>query len=231
MRESAQDRTYLELEADAFFERNHAAADPHVLRPKKRSIADALEECGIRPRRVLEYGCQYGDLLAHLAEGDAECHGVEPSARAVALGREAYGDTVNLVRGTMAENPVNTDGDLRGRFDLVVVDDVLCWVSRETLFQSIANLDDALSDGGHVYLREFLPDRNRRNENHHAEGVHCYKPAGGHRGILLASGTYAVVWEKVWIDREDAWARESGRPLEARWVDTVMRKSRADWFE
>jgi SAM-dependent methyltransferase len=229
----AQDSVYLDREADAFFDRNSEAADPTVLRPMKRRIADALEECGVRPRRVLEYGCHYGDLLFHLAASDAECWGVEPSEKAVALGREAYGDAVNLAVGTMAENPVNADPRFRGYFDLVVVDDVLCWVSRETLLRSMANLDEVLADGGRVFLREFLPDRNRRNRNHHVEDaeVWCYKPAGPHRGILLSGGTYAVEWEEVWIDREDAYAKRTGRPLEARWVDTLMRKSLADWFE
>lgn len=233
MNESAQDRCYLEREADAFFARCAADADPCALRPKKRSILAALDEAGVRPRSALEYGCSYGDLLAELARRDARCTGVEPSAAAVAKGRAAYGDRVRLEVGTMAANPINADPASRGAFDLAIVDDVLCWVSRETLFQSIANLDDALADGGHLFLREFLPDRNRRNRNHHVEGedVWCFKPAGPHRQMLVAGGTYAVVHERVWIDPDDGWARASGRPMEARWVDTLLRKSLAGWFE
>lgn len=234
MKSSSQDRAYLQHEADAFFERNAQGADPATLRPKKRTILAAFEESGLVPRRVLEYGCNYGDLLNHLATvHGAVCHGVEPSARAVELGRTAYGDALTLHQGTVADNPVNADPESTGAFDLVVIDDVFCWVSRETLFQSVANVDDALADGGFLFIREFLPLRDTRNRNHHvADGdVHCYKPAATHARMFTASGVYTPVWQKVTLDAEDAWARDrAGDPFESRWVDTLLRKSLAGYW-
>jgi SAM-dependent methyltransferase len=234
MRASRQDRHYLTTEADAFFERNHAQADPRVLRPHKRRIADQLSEAGVRPRRVLEYGCGYGDLLHHFsASGASECVGVEPSKRAVELGTSAYGARVRLVQGTIADNAVNADPAIQRTFDLVVVDDVFCWVSRETLFQSIANIDDALAEGGHLFIREFFPLANRRNRNHHVDGedVYCHKPAGPHAAIFTASGVYAVVWQQVTMDAADKWVAGAGRdPFESRWSDVVLRKSSSDYW-
>jgi len=235
MRASPQDRHYLAVEADAFFERNHAQADPSVLRPHKRRIADQLAAAGVlRPRRMLEYGCGYGDLLHHFAaSAGAECVGVEPSKRAIELGTQAYGASVRLVQGTLADNPVNADVASQRAFDLIVVDDVFCWVSRETLFQSIANVDDALADGGHLFIREFFPLANRRNRNHHVaeESVYCHKPAGPHAAIFTASGVYAVVWQQVTMDPADRWVESAGRdPFESRWSDTVLRKSSSDYW-
>jgi SAM-dependent methyltransferase len=188
----------------------------------------------VRPRRVLEYGCNVGDLLGHLAEATgAECVGVEPSAKAIERGRRAFGDQVRLCQGTIADNEVNADPAAVGTFDLVIVDDVFCWVSRETLFQSVANIDDALAEGGHLYVREFAPLQSKRNRNHHVEGaeVYCYKPAGLHCGMFTASGSYAVVWQEIWIDRDDPWVqRVPGRLFEARWSDAILRKSHADYF-
>jgi SAM-dependent methyltransferase len=234
MRASRQDRHYLTTEADAFFERNHAQADPRVLRPHKRRIADQLAAAGVRPRRVLEYGCGYGDLLHHFAaSGASECVGVEPSKRAVELGTNAYGASVRLVQGTIADNAVNADPAIQRSFDLVVVDDVFCWVSRETLFQSIANIDDALAEGGHLFIREFFPLANRRNRNHHVDGeeVYCHKPAGPHAAIFTASGVYAVVWQQVTMDPADRWvAGAGGDPFESRWSDVVLRKSSSDYW-
>lgn len=234
MRASPQDRHYLAVEADAFFERNHAGADPSVLRAPKRRIADQLAEAGVRPQRVLEYGCGYGDLLHHYAvSAGATCVGVEPGKRAVELGTRAYGGELRLVQGTIADNPINADPASQRAFDLVIVDDVLCWVSRETLFQSIANIDDALADGGHLFIREFFPLANRRNRNHHVavEEVYCHKPAGPHWSIFTASGVYAVVWQHVSMEPADRWVAETGRdPFESRWADTLLRKSSRDYW-
>lgn len=235
MKDSSQDRHYLETEADAFFERNSAGIDPTVLRPKKRAIAAALDRCALRPRRVLEYGCHIGDLLLHLTETTgAECWGVEPSTKAVERGQQAFGDRVQLRQGTIADNPVNADSAASGSFDVVIVDDVFCWVSRETIFQSMANIDDMLADGGHLYIREFAPLRSSRNRNHHVQGaeVFCYKPAGLHYRMFTAPGTYAVVWQEVWIDRDDPWVQQAeGRLFESRWSDVILRKSSSDYFE
>lgn len=231
MKRSPQDDQYLGDEGDAFFERNMKGVDPGVLRPYKQRIVEQIAECGLTPRRLLEYGCNYGDLLAHYARtAGAECVGVEASPKAVAFGEQAYGDEVRIVNGSIAQNPINEAG-ATGQFDLVVVDDVLCWVSRETLFQSIANIDDALADGGHLFLREFYPDKNRRNANHHvADGsVYCYKPAGPHYRMFTSGGSYEVVWQHVSTDGEDH--RAAGRdPFDARWVDTILRKSFNDYF-
>ena len=234
MRSATQDRHYLEREADDFFFRNFRDADPTALRKAKRGIAAAIEEAGIRPTRVLEFGCNYGDLLNHYAEvHGAQCYGVEPSQAAVEFGRSAYGDRVHLERGTLAAFPLQARDDFRHAFDLVIVEDVFCWVSRETLFQSIANVDDALGEGGALFIREFLPQRNERNRNHHVEtqDVYCYKPSAPHARMFTASGMYDVVWQKTWIDPEDPWVREGGRPaFESRWCDTVLRKSFSGYY-
>lgn len=234
VRDAVQDRRYLEGEGDDFFRRNFAGADPAVLRPLKAAIASELAEAGVEPRRMLEFGCNYGDLLHHYAATTgAECYGVEPSAEAIAFGRRAYGERIELVRGTIASHPLRDDPALRHAFDLVVVDDVFCWVARETLFQSIASIDDALAEGGVLFVREFLPLRNQRNRNHHIpdEAVYCYKASASHARIFSASGIYEVLWQKTWIDRGDAWVQRVGRdPFESRWCDTILRKSYSDYY-
>ena len=122
MRSSEQDRQYLDHEADAFFTRNHRESDPHELRAKKLPIRDALAEAGIRPKRILEFGCQYGDLLDYYArEHGAECVGIEPSKLAVDRGTQAYQGRFELLQGTIAENAINDRPENRGRFDLVII--------------------------------------------------------------------------------------------------------------
>ena len=234
MAHDPQDRYYVDVEADAFHERNHAETDPTVLRPHKRRILERLGRAGVRPRKVVEFGCAYGDLLNHFAvEDDAQAFGVEPSAKAVAKGLEAYDGRARLVQGTLAENPLSADPAQRGSFDLVVVDDVFCWVARETLFQSVANVDALLAEGGHLYIQEFLPLHQTRNRNHHAgdEEVWCHKPRGPHAAMFTASGAYEVVYQEVSIDTDDGWVAASGKPaFESRWSNVVLRKSAGDYF-
>lgn len=234
MKTSIQDRRYLEVEADDFFVRNFSNADPTTLRPPKRRIVAQLDACGITPKKILEYGCNYGDLLAHYGEREgALAYGVEPSAQAVAFGKRAYGERVTLYQGTMADNPLALDPRFHDFFDLVIVDDVFCWVSRETLFQSIANLDEMLAPGGHLFVREFAPLANRRNRNHHIDqgDVFCFKPRGPHSTIFTASGCYEIVWQEISMDRCDAWLTRAGADaFEARWADTLLRKSYVDYF-
>ncbi len=234
MRSSDQDRHYLDVEADAFYQRNHAASDATVLRSGKRQIFDAIAAAGVVPKRIVEFGCQYGDLLDHYArELGAECIGIEPSKRAVERGLESYQGRVRLLQGTMAENAINADSAQTGRFDLVVVDDVFCWVSRETLYHSVANVDDLIGEGGFLFIREFAPLEHRRNRNHHVEDqeVWCYKPAAGHSALFVASGVYQVVWQRTWIDHSDGWvAEQEHSAFESRWCDSVLRKSTSDYY-
>tara|TARA_R110002126_G_scaffold25583_14_gene87561 strand:+ start:2209 stop:2916 length:708 start_codon:yes stop_codon:yes gene_type:complete len=235
MQTSHQDEHYLSAEADAFHERNHASNDPHTLRPYKRRILDRLDKVAIKPKRMIEFGCAYGDLLNHYAvDHGTEVFGVEPSAKAVDVGMNAYDGRVNLMQGTMADNPICADPANEGTFDLIVVDDVFCWVSRETLFQSVANLDALLADGGSLYIQEFLPLHQTRNANHHVTegGVYCYKPRGPHMSMFTASGMYEVVYQEISLDTADAWVEDRGKPpFESRWSNVVLRKSLGDYFE
>lgn len=235
MQTSPQDQHYLNVEADAFHERNHAAADPHALRDYKRKILARLDNAGVNPKRMIEFGCAYGDLLNHYAvENGTEAFGVEPSAKAVELGKQAYKDRVTLIQGTMADNEIIADTRNHGTFDLIVVDDVFCWVSRETLFQSVANLDALLADGGFLYIQEFLPLHQTRNPNHHVTGqdVYCYKPRGPHMAMFTASGVYEIIYQEISLDKNDKWVKGEARaPFESRWSNVVLRKSVSDYFD
>src|SRR4051812_39971578 len=113
MKKSQQDAEYLTGEGDNFFRRNFAGKDLPELRPAKTVIFGEIKAAGLRPGKVLEYGCNYGDLLAQLRkQGLAEeCHGVEASGEAVAFGRSRYGNLISLAQGTIADNPLNAGGN------------------------------------------------------------------------------------------------------------------------
>lgn len=236
MSDRTQDDVYMRQEGDAFFRRNFAeGTDPMELRPRKRALFDLIEQAGCKqPKRVLEYGCNYGDLLHHYAtDGGAEAAvGIEVSAEAVSLGQKAYGDSVTLLHGSMGDNEVASNPEYEGYFDLIIIDDVFCWVSRQTLFQSVANVDRALADGGFLFIREFMPGTSVRNRNHHVPDseVWCHKPRDTHARMFTASGVYEPVWRQVFLDGDDAWAAAQGGRFESRWQDSLLRKSFSDYY-
>ena len=235
MKESKQDQYYLDIEADSFFRRNQQKLiSLDELRPYKRKVLDFIDNAGVQPGRVLEYGCNYGDLLNYYAtKMQATCYGVEPSAEAVAFGSKNFPD-VHLLRGTIANNAINEDDSNIGSFDLVIIDDVLCWVSRETLFQSLANIDQMITEGGALYIREFYPLENTRNRNHHVtdEEIWCYKPAAPHCAMFVASGMYQIVSQRVFMDFNDSWRESTNNSIfESRWMETLLRKSNQKFYD
>ena len=236
MQTSEQDRYYLRKEGDDFFRRNFGGKEPPRLRPAKVGIFEQIDALGIAGKAVLEYGCCYGDLLAVLAEQmpGRLCAGVEASHEALEFGRSRYGARVQFHHGTIADNPLNRAEDSRGRFDLVVVDDVFGWVSRETLFQSIASIDQVLAEGGHLFIRDFYPIEKLKNRNHHVADaeVFNYKIPGSHARLFEWSGMYEIVSQRVYVDQTEMSAGyQSARAFGSRWADTVLRKSAHGYYQ
>lgn len=235
MQRSAQDDYYLTKEGDDYFQRNFGGKEPPRLRMHKISIHEQIVELGVAGKAVLEYGCCYGDLLAVLAEEPGRlCVGIEASSDAVAFGRRHYGEMVQFHHGTIAENPVNAAPEYRGRFDLVIVDDVFGWVSRETLFQSFANIDQMLAEGGHLFIRDFYPIEKLKNRNHHVADaeVFNYKIPGSHARLFENAGLYEIISQRIWIDKTPMSTTYKGnRQFGSRWADTVLRKSTTGYYQ
>lgn len=102
-----------------------------------------------RRTRVLDVGCAYGGFLVAFAERGARVTGIELDARYVALAAlnlRERGLDGQLVHGdASAEHPA-----FRGRFDLVIANDVLEHVREPAGF--LRNLRDWLAPGGAAYL-------------------------------------------------------------------------------
>ena len=61
--------------------------------------------------------------------------------------------------------------------DLTIVNDVFCWISRETLFQSINNIDRTLKVMADFLIRDFYPEKFTANpiSTSGDYSVYCYK--------------------------------------------------------
>ena len=236
MTTSEQDNYYLKKEGDDFFRRNFGGKEPPRLRTAKVSIHEQIGALGIAGDAVLEYGCCYADLLAVLAEESPGrfCAGVEASLEAVKFGQARYGSKVEFHHGTIADNSLNRAPEFAGRFDLVIVDDVFGWVSRETLFQSIANINEVLKEGGHLFIRDFYPIEKIKNRNHHIADaeVFNYKIPGSHSRMFESSGLYEIISQHIFVDTTDMSAGyKSARKFGTRWADTVLRKDSTGYYQ
>jgi len=235
LKKSKQDEYYLNSEGDDFFKRNFANKEIPDLRLNKKVIYDEIKESGISYKKVLEFGGNYGDLLYNMKQNNdaAECFNVEASKDAIEFGKKNFQDNVNFVHGTIANNDITNNEKFENYFDLIIIDDVLDWVSRETIFQSVTNIDNLLKDGGFVFIRDFYPDKNTKNQNHHVkdEFVYNFKVENSHAGIFLASGIYQVEWQKIFFDKIGfSTSYKSDNLFNYRWTDVILRKSYSGFF-
>ncbi|MDC1160476.1 class I SAM-dependent methyltransferase [Luminiphilus sp.] len=226
MSSSDQEEYYLNVEADAFFKRN--PYDFETLPTYKESLLEFLvsENDSLQLANVLEIGCHIGDLLAAVVNiaGSERGYGIEPSALAVAEGLNRFSESCNFIRGTAADTEKFEEIPL---VDLAIVNDVFCWMSRESLMTSIRNIDNQIRIGGLLLIRDFYPDRKVRNRNKHAgdEPIYCHKILGSHSAIFEATGMYEVVKSRIFSDRSFSLSRANDLGwLENRWRDVLLKK-------
>tara|TARA_Y100000310_G_scaffold333621_1_gene411548 strand:- start:6249 stop:6980 length:732 start_codon:yes stop_codon:yes gene_type:complete len=235
LKKSKQDEYYLNSEGDNFFKRNFANKEIPDLRLNKKIIYDEIKESGISYKRVLEFGGNYGDLLYNMKQNNdaVECFNVEASKDAIEFGQKNFQDSVNFVHGTIANNDITNNEKFENYFDLIIIDDVLDWVSRETIFQSVTNIDNLLKDGGFIFIRDFYPDKNTKNQNHHVKNgfVYNFKVKNSHAGVFLASGIYQIEWQKIFFDKIGFSTNyKSDNLFNYRWTDVILRKSYSGFF-
>lgn len=219
-----QDEVYKTIEADQFFERNQY--DFSKLPIKKKTLIDNYSDLLSKEEldTIFEVGCHIGDLLDYAGQL-LNCRkriGIEPSQLAVKHGKDLFPKN-DYITGVVAELSENVDF----ASDLTIVNDVFCWISRESLFQSINNIDRTLKVGGRLLIRDFYPEKFTANPNKHVTdySVYCYKVPGSHGQLFLDSGKYKLIRSKVFDGSELSLTKhefESG--FEDRWVEMFMKK-------
>lgn len=168
-----QKTTFLNEEGDAWFKRNHRAIQERTIDRSDR-VVDAVSKLlplipNTEPgKTLLEIGCGEGKRLAWFGENlRLECHGIEPSAVAVAAARAAG---VKVMRGTADALPYET-----GMFDIVVFGFCLYLCDREDLFKIAQECDRVLKPDGWVVIHDFFAPAPIRCAYHHREGLYSYK--------------------------------------------------------
>jgi len=229
-----QDDYYLKKEGDDFFDRNFEGKKVPDLRENKRTILDFILNANIEFNSVIEFGCNYGDLLNYLStKKGCKCVGVEASKKAVDFGMSLYGDNIGLYHGIIGDNEISNDKSNNEKFDLAIVDDVFSWVSRESILDSISNVDRSIKDGGFIFIRDFKPHKFTKNRNHHITDseVYNFKVIGSHLQIFLSTGMYEIVSESIYYDKSLSVGYFCDNPFNYRWSDVILQKKYTGYFD
>ena len=182
---SNQHDVFVNSEGDRWFDRNRRALEAADLGgdlPLR-----LLETYGVRPRSVVEIGASNGFRVEEIRRRyGSRAVAVEPSALAVEDGRTKYPE-VEFVQADASHIPIDDS------FDLVIVHFVFHWIDRNYLFQTFAEVDRLLSDGGLLVIGDFLPSGPRKVPYHHLPEQAVFTFKQDYALPFLASGLYSLV--------------------------------------
>lgn len=222
-----QDLVFFESEGDEWFKRNKDYLE------KKSDFDFPLEMLRRLNQKeqiqtVLEIGCSNGWRLQQIKSilPNAQLFGVEPSAAAIESGQKNAPD-INFVRGLVSDLPLQQD------FDLVIVNFVLHWVDRKSLFQSLSEIDRVVADEGYLIVGDFYPDYPQKRSYHHLadEGVFTFKQ--DYAQLFAGVGTYKEM-AKFCYDHEKKSSElnfDGSAEQGSRAVCSLLRKSLTKYYK
>lgn len=214
-----QDKIFFKKEGDNWFERNRELVRANNLLDPALWL---IEQYRLKPKRVLEIGASNGWRLAIIADKyKSKCVGVEPSAKAVKDGTKNF-PKITLRRGLASDIPV------KEKFDVVIINYVMHWISREELLKSVAEIDRMVADGGYLIIGDFAPDHPTKTTYHHLpkENVSTFKL--DYAGIFTSTALYSVVSQMTFNHADHDFIPHAKG--EHRGVVTLLRKSLGDFY-
>lgn len=218
----SQEEIFWDGEGNKWFARNRTVLDApeHVQWDPPLRL---MKEYGIAPGGVLEIGCSNGWRLGEIAKRyHCKCVGVEPSESAIKDGRAKYPD-VEFHRGLGIVIPASVVPP----FDLVIVNFVLHWVSRNALLKTVAEIDRCVADGGFLIVGDFAPDHPTKNSYHHLLDGRVFTWKLNYSKILEATALYSPV-ACMTFDHDDRDYQPA--PAQRRGNCCLMKKSLSEFY-
>lgn len=160
---------FLNVEGDAWYRRNTSALGIRRLPESDPVLVEILNlPSGAEPAKILEIGCGDGTRLNWLRENRGDiCHGLDPSAQAVAAARDRG---LEVQQGTAESLPF---GDKT--FDMVIFGFCLYLCDRDDLFRIASEADRVLKSPGWLLILDFYSPTPLKREYHHRAGLFSYK--------------------------------------------------------
>lgn len=213
-----QKEVFLEGEGDAWFARNAGQLARLNLAESDPLTREILQLTGrfLNPgARVLEVGCGPGNRLAWLQENlGLECHGIEPSQKAVAA---AASRGVRAQVGTADKLPFEAHF-----FDVVIFGFCLSWCDRDDLFRISAEADRVLKNSGWLMIWDFYSPVPTTRAYHHRPGLYTHKM--DFKALFTWNPDYVVFSHRVEHHEQGGYTDDRQE-----WVATsVIRKYRSE---
>jgi len=182
-----QEIIFFNHEADAWFNRNAKALGKNLENDFPLKFIDFLK---LTPARILDIGAANGYRLAEISRRfrSDKYVAIEPSQEAIKDGQKRF-PFIEFRRGLMHDLPIQDDEI----FDLVIVNFVFHWISRDKLLSSVSELDRVIADGGYLILGDFLPDVPTKVKYHHLPDEEVFTYKQDYAQIFLSSGLYTRV--------------------------------------
>ena len=229
--EAFQEAAYEAFEANRFFERCQdelsTLKTSGDLRPAKKEIFDLISRHVHLDQNssALEIGCFVGDLLAALSfQYQSKVIGVEPSSKAVEFAKNTFDlDLQNT--SFQNSNYFRNHTSYASSFDLIILEDVLSWMPRQTLLITLGLIDYLLKPEGYLVIRDFSPPFSFAFQNHHVkeQAVFNYKQSSGHKNFFLQTGMYLTT-ESLSINTSSLQKISTKRPDATLWDLCLLKK-------
>jgi|ABSN01.1.fsa_nt_gi SAM-dependent methyltransferase len=212
----AQDKLFVESEADAYFRRN---PDSLVAVGSSVPTLAALALFDLpKQGTLLDIGGSTGLVAAGFLRDHPlwKAYVVEPSNEAITAGQAAF-PQVEFYQGTITRSlPPEISDSL---CTVIVVSSVYHWIERSLLSRAIANTDSALADEGYLVVADFDGPFPRANPYIHRPGLFTYKQ--DYTSCFLALGIYHLVYRRSY---ESGSASNPDDNYDRQWMTAVLRK-------
>lgn len=204
-----QDHFYKKKEADEFFDRwvknnnnEYSSILNKRMRKEKLNILNCLKSnIDLNKKNILEIGCFVGDLLFYLKKNfNCKVNGIDASKKACNLSKKIFDlkieNKIFIESKYFIINKYNSQ-----KFDLIICDDVLSWMDRKNIIQTLFTIDYLLKEGGYLFIKDYDVKKNFCFKNHHhpEKNIFSFKQKGGHKSFYIWTGNYKLVYEKLFI--------------------------------
>jgi len=229
-----QDDFYKKIEADAFFLRNsnnqkiiYNSISKNQIRDSKLEIYSIIKKNIKLSKniRILEIGCYIGDLLYYFKKiNKCKVYGVEPSKNSCKISQNIF--STKIENKTFFESKFfGLNKKNLGYFDLIICDDVLSWLDRDLIIPTFGVIDWLLKKEGHLFFRDFTPNKNFAHPNHHwkKNNIFNFKYKDGHKSFFIQSGKYIEIFNHKYFSNKMQKIKIKNKSSMI-WSDTIIKK-------
>jgi ubiquinone/menaquinone biosynthesis C-methylase UbiE len=186
--ENNQKKSFLNYEADAWFERNIGTIKGYNSNDDK--VLELFKKYNFDKNTILEIGSSAGYRLNALKNTfpESSVFGLEPSEKAIEYGKANY-KQVNFTHGTADNLSEYEDVSI----DVLIVGFVFYVIDRNILFKVISEIDRVLKNNGVIVIIDFFSETSLKNAYQHIDEFEAYSYKQNYDDIFVSSRLYYLL--------------------------------------